>query len=95
MGKENIQFINHEGVIYNVLLSFVAKETCVGDKLVSYQLLRMKRSGLFTIDELYKMAATIQELQPDSLINWAATFELLEKQKPSQLRRKLKAFHLL
>lgn len=95
MGKDNIQFTNREGIGYNITLHFLAKETAVGDKIVSYQLLRMKRSGLFTTQELYQAAATIQESIPNSLINWVATFELLEKEKPSRLVKKLKALHIL
>jgi hypothetical protein len=95
MGETNIQFTNREGIEYSIPLSFLAKETCIGDRVVSYQIIRMKKSELFSIEELYVVAGFIQEHNPRSLINWVSTFELLEKEKPSRLRKKLEALHLL
>ena len=94
MEPEMIHLTNYEGISYPVPLRFMGKETIIGDKLISYQLLRLKRSGLFRIDEMYTIAALIQEKQPDSLIDWSATFMMLEKDSRPHIDKKLKAFHL-
>ncbi len=93
METEIVNVANQEGISYAIPLQFIGKETHVGDKYISYQLLRLKRSGLFTIDELYSIATLIQVKQPDSLINWTETFMLLEKDS-RQVNKKLKALHL-
>ncbi len=94
MENEILQLTNHEGILYAIPVSFIGKETCVGDKIVSYQLLRLQRSGLFTMDELYTIAATIKERDPDNLINWSDTFMLLQKDKAANIRKRLKALRL-
>jgi hypothetical protein len=95
MEPEIIQVANNEGISYSIPLKFIGKETHIGDKYISYQLLRLKRSGLFSIDELYAIASLIQVKQPDSLINWTETFMMLEKDSRPHVNRKLKAFHLV
>ncbi|MES2330561.1 MAG: hypothetical protein V4539_13240 [Bacteroidota bacterium] len=95
MKRELVELTNAEGILCAIPLSFIGKETRVGDKVVSYQLLRLKRSGLFTVEELYAVAGIIQEHDPKSLINWTATFTLLEKNAGSNIRKKLIAMHLL
>ena len=94
MDAEIIQVSNHEGISYPIPLKFIGKETHIGDKYISYQLLRLKRSGLFTIDELYAVASLIQVKQPDSLINWTETFMMLEKDSGNRVSKKLKALQL-
>jgi hypothetical protein len=95
METEMIQVENHEGIAYPIPAAFIAKESHVGDKFISYQLLRLKNSGLFTIEELYAVAALIQARQPDSLINWTETFMLLEENTRLHINRKLKTLHLV
>lgn len=95
MEPEMIQVANNEGISYSIPLKFIGKETHIGDKYISYQLLRLKKSGLFSIDELYAIASLIQAKQPNSLINWTETFMMLEKDSRPQVNRKLKAFHLV
>jgi len=95
METEMINVENHEGIAYPIPLRFIAKETHIGDKLISYQLLRLKKSGLFTIDELYAVASLIQGKQPNSLINWTETFMMLEKDSGQRISRKLRASHLI
>jgi hypothetical protein len=94
METEIIQVANHEGILHEIPLKFIGKETHIGDKYISYQLLRLKRSGLFTIDELYGIASVIQNKQPDSLINWTETFMMLEKDTRPHVQRKLKDMQL-
>ncbi|MBV9987944.1 MAG: hypothetical protein JO301_09710 [Chitinophagaceae bacterium] len=94
METEIIQVANHEGILYEIPLEFIGKESHIGDKYISYQLLRLKRSGLFTIDELYAIASLIQSRQPDSLINWTETFMMLEKDSRPHVQRKLKNLQL-
>jgi hypothetical protein len=94
MERELVELSNTEGILYAIPLSFIGKETRVGDKVVSYQLLRLKRSGLFTIEELYTIACLIQERDPGSLIDWTATFMLLENDTTSHIRQRLMAIHL-
>ncbi|GAC1398008.1 MAG: hypothetical protein NVSMB63_18280 [Sediminibacterium sp.] len=85
---------NHEGILYTIPIRFLSKETNIGDHWVSYQLLRLKRSGLFSIEQLYQVAAWIEEKQPESLIDWTATFMLLQNDSGKNLLKHLKAFHL-
>jgi hypothetical protein len=94
MERELIELSNTEGILYSIPLPFIGKETRVGDKIVSYQLLRLKRSGLFTVEELYTIACLIQERDPKSLIDWTATFMLLENDTTSHIRKRLMAMHL-
>lgn len=94
METEIIQVANKEGILYEIPLKFIGKETHVGDKYISYQLLRLKRSGLFTIAELYAVASLIQQKQPDSLINWTETFMMLEKDTRPHVQKKLKTIQL-
>jgi hypothetical protein len=94
MEPEIIHLANQEGISYAIPLKFIGKETNIGDKHISYQLLRLKRSGLFSIDELYTIATLIQVKQPDSLINWTETFMMLESDN-RQVTKKLKALHLV
>lgn len=93
MEPESIQVTNQEGISCTIPLKFIGKETHVGDKYLSYQLLRLKNSGLFTIDELYSIASLIETRQPNSLINWKDTFLLLEKDT-RKVATRLKALHL-
>jgi hypothetical protein len=94
MEPEIIHVTNQEGISYSIPTKFIGKETNIGDKHISYQLLRLRRSGLFSIDELYTIATLIQVKQPDSLINWTETFMMLEKDN-RQVTKKLKALHLV
>jgi hypothetical protein len=94
METEMIQIENHEGITYPIPLAFIAKESHIGDKYISYQLLRLKNSGLFTIEELYMAAALIQAKQPNSLINWTETFMLLEKDSKPHIHKKLQRLQL-
>lgn len=94
MDSEKIEISNPEGIQYCIPLSFIGKETRVGDKVVSYQLLRLKKTGLFTVDELYPVARLIQELDPKCIIDWTATFQLLENDTTAHVRKKLKALQL-
>lgn len=90
-----IQVENHEGIAYPIPLEYIAKESHIGDKFISYQLLRLRNSGLFTIEELYAVAALIQAKQPNSLINWTETFMMLEKDSRPHINRKLKTMHIV
>ena len=94
METELIRVANHEGISCEIPLKFIGKESHIGDKYISYQLLRLKRSGLFTIDELYAIASLIQDKQPDSLINWTETFMMLEKDTRPHVQRKLRDLQL-
>ena len=93
--NENLHITNREGILYIISLKFLAKETNVGDRLVSYQILRLKHSGLFTMDELYTTATVIKQTCPVNLVNWEATFHIIHKEKASDLHKKLKAFQLI
>jgi hypothetical protein len=95
METEMIQVENYEGIAYPIPLAFIGKESHVGDKFISYQLLRLKNSGLFTIAELYGVATLIQAKQPDSLINWTETFMLLEEDTRPHINKKLRSLHLV
>jgi len=93
--KETLHLTNREGILYNIPFTFLAKETNIGGRFVSYQILRLKHSGLFSIDELYSIASIISHRFPASLVNWQATFSMIHKEKISTLHKKLKTFHLL
>jgi hypothetical protein len=93
--KDALHLTNREGISYRIPLTFLAKESNVGDRYASYQLLRLKHSGLFSMDELYSIAGLIQEHFPASLINWEATFHIIQKDGHALLHKKLKAFHLI
>ncbi|MES2373330.1 MAG: hypothetical protein V4557_12170 [Bacteroidota bacterium] len=94
MERELVELSNTKGTRYAIPLPFIGKETRVGDKVVSYQLLRLQRTGFFTIEELYTIACLIQERDPKSLIDWTATFMLLENDTNSHIRKRLMAMHL-
>ena len=94
MESEILKLSNREGILYSIPKQFIAKETRIGDQHISYQLIRLQRSGLFTIAELYNIASLIQKTQPVSLINWAATFMLLEKDTLKHVEKKLLVVHL-
>jgi len=93
--KESLDLTNREGILFTISLDFLAKETNVGDQFVSYQILRLKHSSLFTIDELYSIATVIKQQCPINLVNWEATFHIFHKDKVSVLHRKLKDFQLI
>jgi len=94
METELIELSNTEGISFTIPLSFIGQETRVGDHLVSYQLLRLKHSGLFTVEELYSVAQLIEKHGPKSLIDWTATFLLLEADPKKHVLKKLKALQL-
>ena len=94
MESELVELSNAEGILYAIPLPFLGKETRVGDKVVSYQLLRLKKSGLFMIEELYTIACLIQERDPKTVIDWTETFMLLENNTTPQIRKRLRAMHL-
>jgi hypothetical protein len=93
--KEILLLTNREGISYSIPLKFLAKETNVGDQYASYQILRLKHSGLFSMDELYSIAGLIQQNFPASYINWESTFHIIHKDKTSSLHKKLKSFKLI
>lgn len=93
--KEVLHITNREGILYTIPLSFLAKETNVGDRWLSYQVLRLEHTGLFSGDELYSVANMIQQLFPASLVNWEATFQVINKDRSSDLHKKLRAFQLI
>lgn len=95
METEMIEVCNQEGIYYTIPLKFIGKETHVGDKFLSYQLLRLKKTGLFSMDDLYKVALLIEEKEPNSLIDWTETFMLLEKDSRPHINKKLKALQLV
>lgn len=93
--KETLLLTNREGISYSIPLKFLSKETNVGDQYASYQILRLKHSGLFSMDELFSIAGLIQQHFPSSYINWESTFHIIQKDKSSLLQKKLKAFQLI
>jgi len=94
MQTESISLVNREGIIYTIPAAFLGKPSYIGDKKVSYQILCMKRSELFSQDELLNIAAQIQQRIPDSGIDWSATFLLIEKGSSVKILKKLKSFQL-
>jgi hypothetical protein len=95
MDAEMIEVSNHEGIAYSIPLKFIAKETHVGDKYLSYQLLRLRKTGLFSIEELYRIASLIESKTPDHLIDWTATFLLLDNPPAAKVNKKLRELHLV
>ncbi|NCI46823.1 hypothetical protein [Sediminibacterium soli] len=86
---------NQEGISCFIPVKFIGKETHVGDKFLSYQVLRLKQTGLFSMEELYRIALLIESKDPNSLIDWTETFMLLEKDSRPHISRKLRALQLV
>ena len=82
--EKGLLLTNREGILYFLSYRFIGKETNIADNHISYQLLLLRRSGLFSVDELYAIASQIHGVCPESKIDWKATFMLISAPGESQ-----------
>ncbi|MDB5231776.1 MAG: hypothetical protein JWN76_2581 [Chitinophagaceae bacterium] len=90
--EKGLKITNREGIFYFLSYRFIGKETNIADNHISYQLLLLKHSGLFSVDELYEIASQIHEFCPESKIDWKATFLLIATPQERQQHLKYMAY---